>query len=205
MAKLKLQSEVLESLEQLEYLPFNEAQRKIVSAIKSGQHHWLLVDQMEPLRIAVTATIIHSLKESFEDVARTLILVPDAEVAESYARYFEELGNHTDLRVWTAIDGPKLQDLKEKIYFGADVVIATPKRLNDLLNIEGFNSAAVQTLILDEPESLLKVGATGYTQRISDSIPPKQRIAMGTTEKGGINSYMTRFAFPFEKISFQIS
>ena len=198
MAKLKLQQEVLEALDAAALLPFSKAQRTLVSSLKSGQNFWHLHDNAEELRIAVAATIIHSLKESYEDVARALILVSTAEIADAYFEIFENLGGHTDLRVWTAYEGPKIQQQKEDIYFGADVVIATPKRLNELLNIEGFNSASVQTLVLDEADQLLKVGAISFTQRISDSIPPKQRIALSSSEKS-VGAYMNRFAFPFTK------
>ena len=122
--------------------------------------------------------------------------MPTAEIADEYFELFESLGGHTDLRVWTAYEGPKIQQQKEDIYFGADVVIATPKRLNELLNIEGFNSASVQTLVLDEADQLLKVGAISFTQRISDSIPPKQRVALSSSEKS-VAAYMNRFALPF--------
>ncbi len=201
MAKLKLQAEVLIALESNEMLPFTSAQRKLVSAIKSGQSHWLIHECEQQMRIAAAATIVHELKHSYEDVARALVLVPTAEVADEYAELFEQLGKHTDLRVWTAYEGPKILQQKEDIYFGADVVIATPKRLNELLNIEGFNSASVQTCILDTIDQLLKVGNTGFTQRISDSIPPKQRIALSGDTDRGIGNYMSRFAFPYEKTS----
>jgi hypothetical protein len=178
-------------------LPFNTAQIKITSAYKSGQNHWLQLNCLEESRLAIVASTIHTLKSSYEDVARCLILVPDSEIADYYLNLFNLLGKHTDLRVWTAYQGPKILDQKENIYFGADVVIATPKRLNELLNIEGFNSAAVQTLILDSADQLLKVGAISFTQRISDSIPKKQRISISVKGGKGVGAYMDRFAYPF--------
>ena len=197
MPKLKLQQEVLDLLESMNLLPFNTAQIKITSAYKSGQNHWLQLNCLEESRLAIVASTIHTLKSSYEDVARCLILVPDSEIADYYLDLFNLLGKHTDLRVWTAYQGPKILEQKENIYFGADVVIATPKRLNELLNIEGFNSAAVQTLVLDAADQLLKVGAISFTQRISDSIPKKQRISISVKGGKGVGAYMDRFAYPF--------
>ena len=197
MPKLKLQQEVLDLLESMDLLPFNMAQIKITSAYKSGQNHWLQLNCLEESRLAIVASTIHTLKSSYEDVARCLILVPDSEIADYYLDLFNLLGKHTDLRVWTAYQGPKILEQKENIYFGADVVIATPKRLNELLNIEGFNSAAVQTLVLDAADQLLKVGAISFTQRISDSIPKKQRISISVKGGKGVGAYMDRFAYPF--------
>lgn len=200
MAKLKLQQEVLEQLEAQGWLEFTAAQRSLTSAIKSGQNYYFFGGSaIEDLRKAIVATIVHKLKASFEDVARALILVPNSDLAEEYAELFKILGKHTDLRVWTAYEGPKILTQKENIYFGADVVIATPKRLNELLNIEGFNSASVQTLILDQADALLKVGTTGFTQRISDSIPEKQRIALTAEENGSVKTYMAKHAYPYTK------
>ena len=197
MPRLKLQQEVLEALEANEFLPFTTAQIKTTSAFKSGQNHWLQYEDASEARVAVVASTLHMLKSSYEDVARTLILVESKEVADEYFEMFETLGKHTDLRVWTAYKGPKILDQKENIYFGADVVIATPQRLNELLNIEGFNSAGLLTLVLDNADKLLKVGVNSFTQRISDSVPNRQRISLSTVNGKGVHTYMDRFAYPF--------
>jgi superfamily II DNA/RNA helicase len=197
MPRLKLQQQVLEALEANEFLPFTTAQIKTTSAFKSGQNHWLQYEDTSEARVAVVASTLHMLKSSYEDVARTLILVESKEVADEYFEMFEALGKHTDLRVWTAYKGPKLLDQKENIYFGADVVIATPQRLNELLNIEGFNSAGLLTLVLDNADKLLKVGVNSFTQRISDSVPKKQKICISVERGKSVQTYMDRFAYPF--------
>ena len=197
MSKLKLKQEVLDQLESINLLPFNKAQIRITSAYKSGQNHWLQLNDIKEARPAIVAATIHTLHSSYEDVARSLILVPDSEIADYYLDLFNQLGNHTDLRVWTAYHGPKILGQKENIYFGADVVIATPKRLNELLNIEGFNSAGLQTFVLDSADQLLKAGNISFTHRISDSIPYKQRISISIKNGKGINAYMDRFSYPF--------
>tara|TARA_B100000900_G_scaffold399760_1_gene402666 strand:+ start:575 stop:1186 length:612 start_codon:yes stop_codon:yes gene_type:complete len=197
MPRLNLQQEVLEALEANEFLPFSPAQIKTTSAFKSGQNHWLQFEDTDEARVAVVASTIHMLKSSYEDVARSLILAESKEIADEYYEMFEALGKHTDLRVWTAYKGPKILDQKENIYFGADIVIATPQRLNELLNIEGFNSAGLLTLVLDNADQLLKVGVNSFTQRISDSVPNKQRISLSKVNGNGVNTYMDRFAYPF--------
>ncbi len=203
MPKLKLQQEVLDLLGSMDLLPFNTAQIKVTSAYKSGQNHWLQLNSLDVARPAIVASTIHTLKSSYDDVARCLILVPDSEIADHYLELFNQLGKHTDLRVWTAYQGPKILDQKENIYFGADVVIATPKRLNELLNIEGFNSAAVQTLVLDSANQLLKVGAISFTQQISDSIPNKQKVSISIIGGKGVDVYMDKFAYPFTSETFE--
>lgn len=51
--------------------------------------------------------------------------------------------------------------------------------------------------VLDASNQLLKVGNVAFTQRISDSIPLKQRVSLSTENKGSTYAYMDRFAFPF--------
>ena len=197
MPKLKLDPAILEHLQEHDLLPFSEACTKVSSRLKSGQNHWIQFEEIEKIRISIATTVIHLLKRSYEDVARTLILVKDADVANEYLELFNKFGSHTDLRVWTAYEGPKILRQKEDIYFGADVVIATPKRLHKLLNIEGFNSAGLLHLLLDEADQLLKVGVNSFTHRISDSVPEKQRICFSTCNAKGVRNYMDKFAFPF--------
>ena len=199
MPKLKLDSLVLEQLENQGLVPFNDTQMKLSSGIKSGQNLWMVVEELEELEQSIAATLLHKLKSSFEDVARAVVLVPSKVEADRLEELFQQLGKHTDLRVWTAYEGPQILKQKEDIYFGADVVIATPKRLNELLNIEGFNSSSVQTLILYKAEALLKVGVTAYTQRISDSFPFKQRLSITLNKDTKVRTYMDRYAHPFNE------
>ena len=198
MARLKLQAPLLDVLEQEALLPFNDDQRKVVSAFKSGTNYWFQGQPTEALRVAVVAAALHKLKEPLDDVARLLILVPRNELAEEYLALFDRLGKHAQLRVWLATETGKLQKQKDQIYFGADVVIATPSRLNDLLNIEGFNSAGLLTLLLDQANELFKVGSVSFVKRISDSVPLKQRLVI-SPEMRAIENYMEEFAFPFSE------
>lgn len=200
MSKLKLQEEVLHALEVNEMIPFTKNQMQLVSALKSGQNHWMCYTTSADWVAPITATIIHKLKYSHEDVARALILVENDIRVAQYLECFEKLGKHTDLRVWGAFPGPPVLKQKENIYFGTDVVIATSKGLNNLLNIEGFNSASVQTLVVDRADQLMKVGVTGYTQRIADSIPEKQRVIISPPDVKGVQTYMDKYAFPFKSM-----
>ncbi len=197
MSKLKLQEEVLHALEVNEMIPFTKNQLQLVSALKSGQNHWMCYTTSDDWVAPITAAIIHKLRYSHEDVARALILVENDVRVTQYLECFEKLGKHTDLRVWGAFPGPPVLKQKENIYFGTDVVIATSKGLNNLLNIEGFNSASVQTLVVDRADQLMKVGVTGYTQRIADSIPEKQRVIISPPAVKGVQTYMDKYAFPF--------
>lgn len=196
MARLKLQAALLDVLEQEGLLPFSDDQRSVVSSYKSGTNHWFQGEMVHELRTALVAVAIHKLKAPLDDVARLLILVPNAAIAQSYFELFEQLGRHTDLRVWQATEGGKILKQKEDIYFGADVVIATPSRLNELLNIEGFNSAGLLTLVLDQAQELFKVGSVSFVKRISDSVPQKQRLVFGVDQRI-IGNYMEEFAFPY--------
>ena len=89
MARLKLQAPLLDVLEQEALLPFNDDQRKVVSAFKSGTNYWFQGQPTEALRVAVVAAALHKLKEPLDDVARLLILVPRNELAEEYLALFD--------------------------------------------------------------------------------------------------------------------
>jgi superfamily II DNA/RNA helicase len=58
---------------------------------------------------------------------------------------------------------------------GADIVVATPGRLLDLIDHNALSLSAVQTLVLDEADRLLDLGFEQELQRILSLLPAKRQ------------------------------
>lgn len=72
--------------------------------------------------------------------------------------------------------GPQLRDLER----GADIVVATPGRLNDILEMRKISLRQVSYLVLDEADRMLDMGFEPQIRKIVQEIPPRRQTLMYT-------------------------
>ena len=103
---------------------------------------------------------------------------------------------YTDLRVHTACEDGKINDQKDEIYMGSDVVIGTPKRLNQIYSVYGLNLSVVKIFAIDDAEKVIK--SINYTQidRLAESLPKAQKLVFCSD----VNDWIARFANEFMNV-----
>lgn len=106
---------------------------------------------------------------------RSLILTPTRELALQIEENMRAYGQFTDLRS-VAIVGGVSQNVQERaLRQGADVIIATPGRLIDLINQKFVDLQYVQILVLDEADRMLDMGFIHDVKRIIAKMPRKKQ------------------------------
>lgn len=147
-----------------------EIQGRVVSGIKSGRDLFVVAPNGEGKTTALNIGLIQQLKQAFEKAPRALVIVGDRDKAFAFDEEFEMLAKHTDLRSLLVYDQGNLTYQKDMIYEGIDVLITTPKRLNQLLNNSGVNITKVKMLIVDDSEEVLLGQNHTIIHRLADSI-----------------------------------
>lgn len=72
--------------------------------------------------------------------------------------------------------GPQLREIER----GADIIVATPGRLNDVLEMKKINFHQVSFLVLDEADRMLDMGFEPQIRKIVNEIPPRRQTLMYT-------------------------
>ena len=105
-----------------------------------------------------------------------LILVPTRELAAQVGETFVSLAQYLPQRVKVALvfGGESINPQMMNLRGGADIVIATPGRLIDLVDRNALTLASVAMLVLDEADRLLDLGFGEELNRIL-ALLPKQR------------------------------
>ena len=108
---------------------------------------------------------------------RTLILVPTrelaAQVGESIRFYARYLPRPTKTII--VFGGISINPQMMALRGGADIVIATPGRLLDLVDNNALRLADVTTLVLDEADRLLDLGFSAELARIVEQLPKRRQ------------------------------
>ena len=86
------------------------------------------------------------------------------------------MGNQTSLRTFVAFDQGIIQYQKDEIYDGLDVLICTPKRLQELVNINGVPMTKINLIVVDEADEVMASPHHSIIYRIGDGIKKAQVV-----------------------------
>lgn len=108
---------------------------------------------------------------------RALVLVPTRELAAQVGDTMHELAQHLPerLKIVTAFGGVSINPQMMSLRGGADIVVATPGRLLDLVEHNALRLDAVALLVLDEADRLFDLGFAEELGRILELLPKRRQ------------------------------
>ena len=104
-----------------------------------------------------------------------LILTPTRELAIQISEAFSKLASGTGFRAAVVVGGLNQQTQLQTIRKGAQVLIATPGRLNDFLDRKLVKLGSTRTLVLDEADRMLDMGFLPTIKRILAALPAERQ------------------------------
>ena len=109
---------------------------------------------------------------------RALILSPTRELAEQTHEAIVLLGRQAKVRSLTVYGGvsagPQIKGLRS----GAEIVVACPGRLLDLMNQRAVNLSAIDMLVLDEADRMFDMGFLPDIRRILAALPSERQTML---------------------------
>ena len=108
---------------------------------------------------------------------RALLLVPTRELAAQVGEVVRSLAHHLPQppKVAVVFGGVSVNPQMMALRGGADVVVATPGRLLDLVAHNALRLQAVEVLVLDEADRLLDLGFAEELQRVLALLPQRRQ------------------------------
>ena len=118
--------------------------------------------------------------EGVKRPVRALILAPTRELAAQIGESLREDAQHLPVALKIAITfgGVSINPQMMRLRGGADIVVATPGRLLDLVDQNAVSLADVQTLVLDEADRLLDLGFADELKRLLALVPAKRQTLL---------------------------
>jgi len=172
-----------QALQQAGYLVPTPIQQQAVPLLLKGRD----VVALAPTGSGKTAAyVLPALQRFFMATPRKprvlaqLILVPTRELALQVSDVFTTLGRELPRRphLVCAVGGVSINPQMMSLRGGADIVVATPGRLLDLLAHNALSLKQVQLLVLDEADRLLELGFGDELRQILAELPVKRQTAL---------------------------
>jgi ATP-dependent RNA helicase RhlE len=109
---------------------------------------------------------------------RALILSPTRELASQIAASFAAYGKHTGLKCAVIFGGVSQHSQEKALRMGADIIVATPGRLLDLMQQRIVAFTQLEVFVLDEADRMLDMGFLPDVKRIMAAIPRKRQTLL---------------------------
>lgn len=154
----------------------NELQEETFSLIKSGADLVICSPDKSGKTTNLALNVIQRLDEPYEQSPRVLIIVQNREKVSELVEIFDQLNTYNKLRVYHTYEHTDIDNDKNLISIGIDVLIGTPKKLSDLFSGAGFDINRLKMFIVDDLDLILKSRQEQIITRLSDAIEKTQRI-----------------------------
>ncbi|WP_294895570.1 MULTISPECIES: DEAD/DEAH box helicase, partial [unclassified Sulfuricurvum] len=90
---------------------------------------------------------------------QSLILCPTRELAEQVAKVLRSLASEIgNIKILTLCGGVPMRGQLHSLKHGAHIIVGTPGRVLKLLQMEAFDTAQIQTVVLDEADQMIDMG-----------------------------------------------
>ena len=178
---MKLTPQITQALAHLKIESLNPMQESAIESWREGKDLILLSPTGSGKTLAYLLPLLETLKPEAKGV-QAVVLVPSRELALQIDQVFKSM--NTPYKVMSCYGGrPAMEEHRTMKGINPSVIIGTPGRMNDHLSKQNFESADVQTLIIDEFDKCLEFGFQEEMATVIGQLPRlKRRYLLSATD-----------------------
>ncbi|MGW2368499.1 DEAD/DEAH box helicase [Streptomyces sp. NPDC001667] len=123
-----------------------------------------------------------------------LVLVPTRELAQQVTDSLSPYATAVNLRIATVVGGMSIGRQAQSLARGAEVLVATPGRLADLIQRGDCKLGDVRITVLDEADQMADMGFLPQVTKLLDQVDPDgQRMLFSATLDRNVDRLVRRF------------
>ena len=177
-SELNVPEQIHTAVERMGFTEMTEVQEKAIPPMMEGKDIIAKAPTGTGKTCAFGIPLILGLDQS-RNYPQAVVMAPTRELAQQITEDLQDLAHfYPDIRVVTVYGGANIQKQIEKLKKGAQIVVATPGRLQDHMNRRTVDLSHVTTVVLDEADEMLNMGFYKDVRKILDQIKSRQRLAM---------------------------
>ena len=177
-SELNVPEQIHKAVERMGFTEMTEVQEKAIPPMMEGKDIIAKAPTGTGKTCAFGIPLILGLDQS-RNYPQAVVMAPTRELAQQITEDLQDLAHfYPDIRVVTVYGGANIQKQIEKLKKGAQIVVATPGRLQDHMNRRTVDLSHVTTVVLDEADEVLNMGFYKDVRKILDQIKSRQRLAM---------------------------
>ena len=175
---LNLNTPLLNALNELGYKTPTTIQHKIFSVVMSGRDVCGIAQTGTGKTFAYLLPLLRMWKYSKDRFPTILIIVPTRELVKQVVEETQKLTTYMNTVTVGVYGGVNMKPQQLEVENGADVIVATPGRLYDLVASGSLKLKNIKKLVIDEVDEMLNLGFRTQLKNILDLLPAKRQNLM---------------------------
>jgi ATP-dependent RNA helicase DeaD len=196
-ADLGINDDILKALSSLGFTEPTPVQAKVIPLVLERQLDLVSLAQTGTGKTAAFGVPLIQLTNPKSRQTQGLVLCPTRELCMQVARDLEELSRYVKgIKVLAIYGGANIEPQIRALRQGVQIIVATPGRLNDLINRNVVDISAVRYAVFDEADEMLQMGFQDELNAILAKTPAEKNTllfsaTMSKEVKAIANKYMS--------------
>ena len=205
-SNFKISKQLHFAIEDLGYENPTPIQSQSFPVIQSGKDMVGIAQTGTGKTFAYMLPILQGLPFSKQLQPRVLVIVPTRELVIQVVEEIEKFSKYMTVRVTGVYGGVNINRQKEAVAQGADIIVATPGRLYDLVLSRDLQLKSVKKLVIDEVDVMLDLGFRFQLINIFELLPNRrQNVMFSATMTDDVNELIHDFFLAPTTISVAVS
>ena len=176
--ELNVLAEIHRAVERMGFTELTEVQEKAIPPMMAGRDVIAKAPTGTGKTCAFGIPLVLGVQQD-KKYPQAVVMAPTRELAQQITEDLRDLAHfYPDIRIACVYGGANMAKQVEQLKKGAQIVVATPGRLQDHMNRRSIDVSHVKDIVLDEADEMLNMGFYKDVRKILDAIKSKQRLAM---------------------------
>jgi ATP-dependent RNA helicase DeaD len=174
---LGLSGELVTAIGKLGFQQPTPVQEQAIPILLEGNQDVVALAQTGTGKTAAFGLPLIELIDEFDKSTQALVLAPTRELCLQITNDFENFRKSVkNLNIVPVYGGASIAEQIRRIKKGAQIIVATPGRLMDLLSRKVINLAPIRFVILDEADEMLNMGFKEDIDHILSHTPEEKNV-----------------------------
>jgi ATP-dependent RNA helicase DeaD len=177
--ELKIDKRILKAISEMGFEAPMPIQEEVIPFLFSETRDLVALAHTGTGKTAAFGIPIVQQVDPFSSKTQVLILAPTRELCLQITDDLNRLAKHIeDLNIVPIYGGASILTQIKQVSSGAQIIVATPGRMLDMLNRKKVNVSAISWLVLDEADEMLNMGFKEDLNAILSGTPKNKRVLL---------------------------
>lgn len=178
-SQLGLDNRIINAISELGYRTPTPVQEKVIPELLVTGNDMVCLAQTGTGKTAAFGLPILQKTDTATFITQSLVLAPTRELARQISQDLTNYGrNFQNLKIVPVYGGAGIDAQIRLLKKGAQIIVATPGRIIDLVERGAADLSSVKTLILDEADEMLNMGFKDELDTILESLPADRQTLL---------------------------
>ncbi|MCX6995529.1 MAG: DEAD/DEAH box helicase, partial [Kiritimatiellaeota bacterium] len=170
---------LLKAIQELGFAHPTPVQSQVIPKLLQGKRDLVALAQTGTGKTAAFGLPLLQLTDPARTTTQALILCPTRELCLQITSDFADFGRYAPaIRTVAVYGGASIDTQMRALRRGAQIIVATPGRMQDLLRRRAVRLADVQRVVLDEADEMLNMGFQEDLEAILKEVPDSARTLL---------------------------